>query len=311
MERTQLGRTDIRVSTICFGCWQMGGTFWGQLPEDDMKAAVKRAFELGVNFYDTADAYGNGHGEEVLGDAIKDLPRDQIVLATKLCHHWVADEPGQPRYEDLTYDYVIWECEQSLKRLGTDYIDVYLAHAWEPMTHPLETIMAFEKLKKDGKIRCFGVSNWTAEQIRCGLKFGRIEVCQPAYNLFQRDIEKDILPLCLAESIGVMTWGSLRFGLLTGKYTGTETFDDLRKGDPDFQGEQFKENVEKVNTLKPLAEQLGKSVVQLVLRTTIQHPAVSCPIVGIKRPEQIEDAAGAMGWSLTQRQLYEVRDALV
>ena len=309
MERAQLGRTDIQVSTICFGCWQMGGTYWGQLPEDEMKAAVRRAFELGVNFYDTADAYGNGHGEEVLAEGLEGLPRDQVVLATKLCHRWL-DEPDSPRYEDLTYDYVIWECEQSLKRLRTDYIDVYLAHAWEPMTHPLETFMAFEKLKKDGKIRCFGVSNWTAEQIRTGLKFGRIDVCQPPYNLFQRDVEKDVLPLCLAEEIGVMTWGSLRFGLLTGKYTGSETFDDLRKSDPDFQGEAFKKNVEKVNSLAPIAERLGKTVVQVVLRTMIQHPALTCPIVGIKRPAQIEGVVGAMGWTMSQRDLYAVRDAL-
>lgn len=309
MERVQLGRTDIMVSPICFGCWQMGGTYWGRLPEDDLKAAVRRSFELGVNFYDTADAYGNGHGEEVLAEGLEGVPRDQVVLATKLCHHWL-DEPGSPRFEDLSYDYVIWECEQSLRRLKTDYIDVYLAHAWEPMTHPHETMMAFDKLKKDGKIRCAGVSNWTAEQIRCGLRFGRIDVCQPPYNFFQRDAEKDVLPLCMAEEIGVMTWGSLRFGLLTGKYTGTETFDDLRKDQPDFQGEAFKRNVEKVNRLKPIAERHGKTVVQLVLRAMIQHPAITCPIVGIKRPAQIEDAVGALGWSLSQRELYEVRDAL-
>ncbi len=309
MERVQLGRTDIQVSPVCFGCWQMGGTYWGQLPEDDLKAAVRRGFELGVNFFDTADAYGNGHGEEVLAEGLEGLPRDQYVLSTKLCHHWL-DEPGAPRFEDLTYDYVLWECEQSLRRLKTDYIDVYLAHAWEPMTHPHETMMAFDKLKKDGKIRCAGVSNWTVEQIRTGLRYGRIDVCQPRYNFFQRDPEADILPLCLAEEIGVMTWGSLRFGLLTGKYTGAETFDDLRKDDADFQGEQFQANVKKVDSLKPIAERFGRTIVQLVLRTMIQHPAISCPIVGIKRPAQIEDAAGAMGWELSHRDLYAVRDAL-
>jgi aryl-alcohol dehydrogenase-like predicted oxidoreductase len=309
MERVQLGRTDIKVSTICFGCWQMGGTYWGKLPEDEMIAAVRRGFDLGVNFFDTADAYGNGHGEEVLGEAIRDLPRDQIVLATKLCHHWL-DEPGAPRFEDLSYEYLLWECEQSLRRLGTDYIDVYLAHAWEPMTHPRETMMAFEKLKKDGKIRCAGVSNWTAEQIRTGLRYGRIDVCQPPYNLLQREAEKEVFPLCMAEEIGVMTWGSLRFGLLSGKYAGTEAFDDLRKNDPEFAGEAFKKNVDKVNRLKPIAERLGKTIVQLVLRVMIQHPAVTSPIVGIKRPSQIEDAVGATGWSLSRRDLYAVRDAL-
>jgi len=309
MERVKLGRTELRVSPICFGCWQMGQTYWGKLPEDDLKAAVRRAVELGVNFFDTADAYGNGYGEEVLGDAVRGIPRDRVILATKVCHHWF-DEPGSPRHPDLSYDYILWECEQSLRRLKTDYIDLYQAHAFEVMTHPAETARAFEKLKKDGKIRYAGCSNYTVEQLRAALRFGRMDTLQPRYNLFQRDIEKDLLPLCIAEEIGVLTWGSLRFGLLSGKYTGEETFDDLRKDDPDFQGEAFKKNVAKVDKLKPIAQSLGRSVTQLVLRTTVQHPGIHCAIVGIKRPAQIEEVVGAMGWSLSLRDLYRVRDAL-
>jgi aryl-alcohol dehydrogenase-like predicted oxidoreductase len=309
MERVRLGRTDLLVSPICFGCWQMGGTYWGKLPEDDLKAAVCRGFELGVNFYDTADAYGNGHGEEVLGEAVQGLPRDEVILATKVYHHWF-DEPGSPRHPDLSYHYVVWECEQSLRRLKTDYIDLYQAHQFEVMTHPAETARAFEKLKKDGKIRYAGCSNYTIEQLRASLKFGRMDTCQPRYNLLQREIEKDLLPFCIAEEIGVLTWGSLRFGLLSGKYTGNETFDDLRKDDPDFQGEAFKRNVDKVDKLKPIAESLGKTVTQLVLRATIQHPGITCAIVGAKRPAQIEDTVGAMGWKLSLRDAYRVRDAL-
>jgi aryl-alcohol dehydrogenase-like predicted oxidoreductase len=309
MERVRLGRTDLMVSPICFGCWQMGQTYWGKLPEDDLKAAVRRAVEVGVNFFDTADAYGNGYGEEVLGDAVRGISRDQVVLATKVYHRWY-DEPGSPRHPDLSYDYLLWECEQSLRRMKTDYIDLYQSHAFEVMTHPAETARAFDKLIKDGKIRFAGCSNYTLEQLRCALKFGRIDTLQPRYNLLQRDAEKDLLPLCIAESMGVLTWGSLRYGLLSGKYTGTETFDDLRKDDPDFQGEVFRKNVDKVSRLKPMAESLGKTVTQLVLRSMIQHPGITCPIVGIKRPAQIEEVAGAMGWTLGLRDLYRVRDAL-
>ncbi len=309
MERVRLGRTNLMVSPICFGCWQMGGTYWGQLPEDDLKAAVRRAVELGVNFFDTADAYGNGHGEEVLGEALEGVPRDRVVIATKVYHRWY-DEPDSPRHPDLSYDYIIWECEQSLRRLKTDHIDLYQAHSFEVMTHPAETARAFDKLLKDGKIRAVGCSNFTTEQVRAFLRFSKLHTCQPRYNLLQRDIEKDLLPLCLAEDVGVLTWGSLRYGLLSGKYTGTETFDDLRKGDPDFVGETFKKNVEKVNRLKPIAESLGKTVTQLVLRATLEHPAITCVIVGCKRPSQIEDTVGATDWRLSLRDAYRVRDAL-
>jgi len=307
MEYVKLGRTDLSVSPICFGCWQMGGSFWGPVNEQDLADAVHRAVDLGVNFFDTADAYGDGLAEEILGRALKDVKRDRVIIATKVYNHWLGDR-GSRRVGDLSYDYILWECDQSLKRLGTDYIDLYQAHAFDVFTHLDETTRAFEKLKEAGKIRYYGTSNFTVEQLRAALSFGSYDTVQPKYNLLYREIEGDILPLCMTYDLGVLVYSPLYHGLLTGKYTGTETFDDFRGKNPDFLGEQFKRNVARVNRVKPIAEDLSKTMTQFALRFVLDHPAVHCAIAGIKRADQIEDAVGAVGWQLTRSDYYLARE---
>jgi len=310
-DMVKLGRTDLEVSSICFGCWQMArNRFWPTVDEADMKAAVRRALELGVNFFDTADAYGDGYGEELLGRILKGVSREKFVLVDKVYHHWLG-EPGSKRVGDLSYDYIIWECEQSLKRLQLDHLDLYLAHTWDVFTHMEETARAFDKLVKDGKIRFYGVSNFTVEQLRAAREFGRFDVLQPRYNLMDRAIETDLLPYCMAHNIGVMTYSALEYGLLSGKFKGDETFEDVRASWPTFQGEVFKKNVDKVNGLRPLADRMGKSIVQICLRGVLDHPAVTCAINGIKTAAQIEEAAGAMGWQLSREDYYALRQQLV
>ncbi len=306
MERVTLGRTGLSVSPICFGCWQMGPGYWGDVDRDARIAAARRAVELGINFFDTADAYGAGASEELLAKALEPFPRDQLVIATKVCFRWPGLR-GPKGAKDLSYDYIVWECEQSLRRLRTDYIDLYQAHDFEVFTHPEETARAFDKLKRDGKIRHYGLSNYNAEQMRTMRRFGDFETLQPEYNLLTRDIENEILPYCIAENMGVLCYSPLAQGLLTGKFTGTETFADNRSRRPVFQGEVFKANVEKVNQLRPIAERLGRSVTQVSLRFVLDHPAVHCAIVGIKNPIQVEEATGAVGWSLSREDYYEVR----
>lgn len=308
-EMISLGRTDLQVSRICFGCWQMArNNFWPHVDEQAMRDAAHRALDIGVNFFDTADAYGDGFAEELLGRILKGVPRDRFVLADKVYHHWLGP-PGSPRVGDLSHDYIIWECEQSLRRLGLDYMDLYQVHTLDIFTHPEETTRAFEKLKKDGKIRCYGVSNFNVEQLRCFRAFGSYETNQPRYNLLDRQAESDLFPYCMAEKVGVLTYSSLMYGLLTGKFTGTETFDDVRASTPAFKGEEFRKNVEKVARLKPIAERLGKTVTQLAIRFILDHPVNPCAIVGIKNTRQIEEAAGAMGWRLSREDYYAVRNA--
>jgi aryl-alcohol dehydrogenase-like predicted oxidoreductase len=308
--RVRLGRTELLVSPVCFGTWQLSSRFWGKLDEEPIVAAVRRAFELGVNFYDTADAYGDGRAEEVLGGAVQELPRDQIVVATKV--FWrPSDRPDGARYPDLSADYIAAACDASLRRLKLDYIDLYQCHSFDPLTPVDQTIAAMERLKQAGKIRAYGTSNWTVEQMRHAQQVGgNFHSCQPPYSLLRRDIENDLLPFCAANDVGVLVYSPLQLGLLTGKYKGDETFSDTRGTRPDFQGERFRTICDRVGQLKPIAAKYGLSTVQLVLTVTLMHPGINCAIAGIKGPEHIEDASGAMGKSIEREDWYAVRNLL-
>jgi len=307
-ERVKLGKSSLKVSPICFGCWQMGQTYWGKQPEDVLIQAVHTAVEHNVNFFDTADAYGDGVAEKILGKAIKNLPRDKIVIATKVFHHFY---PDGHRHPDLSKKYILGECEQSLKRLGINYIDLYQAHSFEAFTPMEEISEAFEQLKKEGKIRAYGVSNFTLEQLRLARKYGSFSTLQPYYNLLETDIEKDLLPYCYRKKIGVLVYSSLLHGLLTGKFSGKETFSDLRANNEHFKGKRFLELIQKVNKLKPIAKEKGISVTQLSLLSTLSHPAIHCAIVGIKNSEQIREAAEVMRQKdLTLPEYHTVRSLL-
>lgn len=307
MNRIRLGRSQLEVSPICFGCWQMGQTFWGPQPKDVLTAAVHTALDCGINFFDTADAYGDGEAERILGAALRDAPRDKVVVATKVFHHFYPD--GR-RHPDLSRQYVLEACDASLKRLGLDYIDLYQAHAWDAYTPIEETLEAFETLLRAGKVRACGVSNFSAEQLRIASSQGPVDTIQPYYNLMEPRGEEDLLPLCRERDIGVLVYSPLLRGLLTGKFTGEEQFNDLRRDHPLFQGEAFRKAAAKVAALRPVAERHGASIAQLVLAATLAHPAIHCAIVGIKTPEQIGEAAGAMALALDRETCHAVRQAL-
>ncbi len=305
--RARLGRSELKVSPICYGCWQASRKFWGETSHDDLVAAMRRAFEVGVNFYDTADAYGDGESERLLGRALAELPRERVVVATKVYHHFYDDGHRHP---DLSGRYVLEECEASLKRLKMDYLDLYQLHAWDPLAPLAETTESLEKLKKQGKIRAYGVSNFSVEQLRLARRLGDYATLQPRYSLLDRQIEEELLPFCQAEDVGVLCYSPLSHGLLTGKFDGSESFTDLRRRHPRFQGEKFKKRASAVRSLAPLAEKYGMSIVQLVLAATLAHPAVTCAIVGIKNPAQIEEAAGAMGKTIGREDYFKIRETL-
>jgi aryl-alcohol dehydrogenase-like predicted oxidoreductase len=307
--RVRLGRTELQVSPICFGTWQLSFRFWGQIDPKPIITAARRAHELGVNFYDTADAYGEGLAEEVLGEALAELPRDQIVIATKV--YWRFPEGGGDRYPDLSQDHILSACDASLRRLKLDYIDLYQCHAFDPVTRAEEIVSAMERLKQSGKVRAYGTSNWTVEQLRYAAQAGgSFASVQPPYSLLRRDIEADVLPFCAANDIGVLVYSPLQLGLLTGKYKGDERFEDVRAKRAEFQGQRFATICDRVAKLKPIAQKYELTTVQLVLAATLMHPAITCAIVGIKRLEHIEEAAGAMGKSISRHDYYQVRDLL-
>lgn len=285
MQYLQLGKTDLRVSRICFGCWQLSPRFWGDVPQDEWRLAVKRALDLGVNFIDTADAYGEGVAEEVLGAFLKkEGLRDQFTIATKFYWNFY----GRERHPDTSHSHILRACEESLRRLKTDTIDLYQIHAWDPLTRPDEVAAAFAQLKKEGKVRWFGASNLNDAQMSMYLRFCDLECLQPPYSLLTRDIETREFPYCLEKRIGVIAYSPLYRGLMTGKYSRDEQFSDSRAENRYFQGEAFHRILDGLNELKPFAEKYGLTTAQLAIRWVLTHPAVSCAIVGIKKPEHLE-----------------------
>ena len=308
MHRVTLGESGLSVSPVAFGTWQLSPRFWGEQSKEDAMAAMRLAFEKGINFFDTADAYGDGYAETVLGEAIKDLPRDELVIATKVFNHF---NPDASRYPDLSPGHIIERCEASLERLGIDYIDLYLLHFYDELTPLADVAGTLGKLRDQGKVRAIGVSNHTVEQFRAQRRFGPYSVVQPPYSLIDPGIEQDLLPYCQAENIGVMVYSPVHKGLLTGKYTGSETFDDFRRCHPDFQGERFKQLCHQVQSLRPVAERYGLTIYQLVVAATLMHPAIHVAVCGIKTPAQIEEAAGAIGKSIAREDYFAVRKAVL
>lgn len=304
MERVVLGESGLSVSPVAFGTWQLSPRFWGDQSKADAIAAMRLAFDRGINFFDTAEAYGDGEAERVLGEGIKGLPRKDLVIATKVFNHF---NPDGSRYPDLSPEHIAARCDVSLSRMGVDVIDLYLLHMYDPLTPLADVAGALENLKKQGKIRCYGVSNHNEEQCRAQRRFGAYSVVQPPYSLIDPAGETDLLPYCQSENLGVMIFSPMHKGLLTGKYTGTETFTDFRSNHPDFQGDRFKDTCAKVRSLKPLAEKYGLTIYQLVLAATLMHPGIHVAICGIKTPDQIAEAAGALGKTLSREDYFTVR----
>ncbi|MCX7705556.1 MAG: aldo/keto reductase [bacterium] len=309
MKYLQLGKTDLFVSRICFGCWQLSPRFWGNISIDEWNRALERAIELGINFIDTAQAYGDGFAESVLGDFLKKHRcRHKLVIATKF--YWNLDDP-QNRYPDTSYNYIVRECEASLKRLKTDYIDLYQIHAWDPLTKPEEVACALLNLQKQGKIRWIGVSNMNVHQMSMYMRYMDIECLQPLYNLLDRDVEKEELPFCLEKRIGVITYSSLARGILTGKYSEDTKFEDSRAQHPRFTGENFKKILNAVNvSLKVVAEKMGLTTAALAIRWILTHPAITSAIVGIKKPEHIETIISAPDNILDRQLWYKLADEI-
>ena len=307
-QHVTLGKTGLKVSRICFGTWQLSPSYWGEQPHRQIIDAMGCARELGINFIDTADAYGDGLSERVVGQALRELSREDFVVATKVFWHIGGEDR---RYPDLSPDYIARACEASLQRLQTDHIDLYQCHSFDPLVHPNQIVQAMEKLIRQGKIRACGTSNWTVEQMRLGEAAGQcLGSCQPHYSLMKTDIEKDVLPYCQRHGLGVLVYSPLHYGLLSGKYRGDETFADVRRRMGDFQGQRFKEVCDRVRQVGEVGQPYGLTTVQTVLRATLMHPAVHCAIVGIKDSDQIREAAGAVGAPLEREDYFQVRKLL-
>lgn len=312
MEYTRLGETDLEVSRVCFGTWQLGGE-WGEIDLDAAKAAIRRARELGINFFDTAQAYGFGQSEKVVGEALREEirnDRESVVLATKGGLRPVEGTDDLTR--DAGREWLRQGLEESLEYLGTDYIDLYQVHWPDADTPAEETAGVLQEFVEEGKVRYVGVSNYSAGQMLAFERHTKLHALQPPYHIFRREIEKHILPYCEAHGVGTLVYGPLAHGLLSGKYDEDTTFpdDDWRSDLSGFTGDVFAHNVEIVEQLEKLAFDRGITVVQLAIAWVLAHPAVDVAIVGARTPEHIEGAAPAAELFLTDEDLAEIADII-
>jgi len=300
LEYVELGKSGLKVSVIGLGAWQASGKAWGADVEDDrIVRAMVRAHELGVNLIDTAEAYGGGHSEEVVARAIREIGRDNLVVATKV-------HGGHLRYND-----VLKAAEHSLRRLGVKEIDLYQVHwpdPWEqvPLKH---TMSAMEKLYKEGRIRAIGVSNFAVrdlEEAKRHLSEASIVSNQVRYNMLQREIEEEVIPYCRKESITIIAYSPLAQGALTGKYgLSNKPSDDVRRGNKLFTDENLREISRLLTVLESIAKKRGRTIAQVAMNWLLRGGNV-VPIPGAKNPKQAEENAGAAGWRLSEQELMEI-----
>jgi aryl-alcohol dehydrogenase-like predicted oxidoreductase len=306
METTRLGMTDLQVSPIAFGTWQLGGE-WGQFDEHEAIAAIRHARELGINLFDTAQAYGFGVSERLLGRALGDElnhHRDDVVIATKGGLRMTED--GMVR--DSSASWLRSGVEQSLRSLGVDHIDLYQVHWPDPDVPLAVTAGALQELVDEGKIRHAGVSNYSTTEMAAFARARPVETLQPAYHLFRREIEDDIVPYVLEHDIGVLIYGPLAHGLLGGAMDEHTTFadDDWRGQSPLFRGKVFRRNLQTVQELGRFARERDRTVSQLAIAWTLANPAVDVAIVGARRATHIEDSVGAADFELSGDDLREI-----
>ena len=313
MKYRRLGDTGLMVSELCLGCM----TFGRETEEEDSKGLVGRFLEAGGNFIDTADVYSKGVSEEITGKAIKEV-RDEVVLATKV-RFPMGDGPNEV---GLSRKHIMQGCEDSLRRLGTDYIDLYQVHCWDSATPLEETLSALTDLVRAGKVRYIGVSNFTAWQLMRSLQLSEVHgferfVCvQPQYSLVERNIEREILPVCLEEGLGVIPWSPLGGGFLSGKYSrdqeppqGSRISEAVESMEEYWDRRATERNWRVLEVVGRISEETGKSYAQIALNWLLRQEGVTAPIIGARTMHQLEDNLGASGWELDEGQVAELSEA--
>ena len=295
MEYRKLG--GLEVSVIGYGAWGIGGApFWNNEGDQKSLESIKSSFDQGINFFDTAPVYGFGHSEKLIGKALKSV-RDKVILATKCGLRWDKESLGSLR-KDASRKSILEEIDQSLKRLGTDWIDLYQVHWPDVETSQQETMETLLEIQEQGKIRFIGVSNYSAGQIKECLQYAKVVSLQPEFSLLAREIEKETIPLCIENNIGIVAYSPLASGVLTGKYDKDTKFTDWRsKGIiGTFTGDGFVENIKKVDQLKAIALEEGKTCGQVAINWVLRQPGLATALVGVKNSEQMGENLKATGW---------------
>ncbi len=325
MEYRKLGNTDLELSVITFGSWAAGGWMWGGSDEKEAINAIKASYEAGVSSIDTAPIYGQGHSEVIVGKAIKDINRQNVKILTKFGMRWdenkgdfafkSKDNNGRDIdiYKYASRESIIKECEDSLRRLGTDYIDLYQIH-WPDITTPIEESMeAVQKLIDDGKVRYAGVCNYNVEQMKEARKYIHLASNQVPYSMVKRGIEDEVIPYTLTHDMGILAYSPLERGLLTGKMKAGHLF---AEGDHRANLHYFKdENLATISVflekIKPLADERNMKVSQLVLRWTLDQPGITIALVGARNAAQAIENAKAADIQLSKEEIHEINNALL
>ncbi len=298
MEHMKIPGTDLSPSRIGLGTWALGGWMWGGTDEERSIRTICAALERGITLIDTAPAYGQGRSEEIVGKAVARWGRrERVVLATKVGLEW--RNGGVAR--NATRARIRQEIGDSLKRLRTDYVDLYQVHWPDPLVPIEETAETLHALYREGRIRAIGVSNYSPEQMDLFRQVAPLHSAQPPYNLFEREAEERVLPYCLWHGIATLTYGALCRGLLSGRMRADTRFggDDLRRTDPKFQPPRYAQYLRAVATLEHLARaRYGRSVLALAVRWVLDQPGVHVALWGARSPEQLDPLDEVMGWSL-------------
>lgn len=312
MEYRPFGRTGIAISAVGFGCWEVSGTY-GAIDAAQFERAVHRALDGGLTCFDTAEAYGMGISERALGNALGARRRD-VCVVTKVG----VGYPEAPNRRDSSRARIMASLDQSLRNLGTDYVDVYLIHWPDPNTPFDETFRALDDAVRAGKARYIGVSNFRLDQLKECMKLRRIDVVQYGWNMFDRRMRQEIFPWCRANEVGVMAYGSLAYGMLTGTFHADMEFDEAdwrsKRGALGslnlfrtlFGPDHFTRNLQAVEALKPLAAKYGKTLPQFALRWTLSHPAIATGLVGFRRPEEVAENIGALAFTIADHDMAAV-----
>lgn len=314
----EIGRSGVRASAVGHGTWAIGGWMWGGTDEAQSIAAIQASLDAGVTLIDTAPAYGLGRSEEIVGKAIAGC-RGKAVIATKCGLVWHTrkgkhffDQDGKPVHRYLARDAIIHEVEESLRRLGTDYIDLYITHWQDPTTPIEETVAALDDLKQAGKIRAVGASNVNRSELEHYVQTGALDAIQERFSMIDREIEQDLLPLTTANNVSTLSYSSLALGLLSGMIGPERVFsgDDQRKDNPRFSVANRQKAKDFATAIKPVADRHGATIAQIVIAWTLAQPGVTFALCGARNPAQALDNAQAGRLRLSSDDLAAIDTAI-
>lgn len=321
METKKIGQSDLEVTVLAFGAWAIGGWMWGGTDSKEAIKAIETAVDHGMTTIDTASVYGFGLSEELVGKAIKGK-RDKVQILTKFGMSWDGkhgefffeskDNSGKPVkiYRHSSKEKVLRDCDDSLRRLKTDYIDLFQIH-WADATTPVsETMEALEILIKNGKIKAGGVCNYSVDLMKDAVSTFNLTSNQVPYSMVNRNIEKDTIPFCIENNIGILAYSPLQRGLLTGKMKAGYKFNDgdTRPSSPFYKEPNFTNILGFLDKIKPIADGRGVTLSQLVLNWTIQQPGITCALAGARNPAQVLENIGATDFSLTKEEIKKINN---